>query len=48
MRAMRVVVLDVLAQQSFEVAWFQMSVRSQSSRRTVPAQRSANAFARGV
>jgi hypothetical protein len=47
-RPVRVVVLDVVAQQLFEVSLVPMRVRSQSSRRTVPTQRSANAFATGV
>jgi hypothetical protein len=43
-----VVVLDIVVEELFEWWWFQISVRSRTSRRMLPTQRSAYAFATGV
>jgi hypothetical protein len=45
---MRVVVADVLAEDSFQVLAREIRVQSKHSRRMLPSQRSACAFARGA
>jgi hypothetical protein len=48
MRSVRVVMLDVLGEEMFELLAVPDRVRSQTSRRTLPTHRSAYAFATGV
>jgi hypothetical protein len=47
-RAVLVVVVDILAEHGFEVTSTEESMRSRHSRRMVPTRRSAMAFARGA